>query len=109
MPGGPSVSCRFALIVSEPRSDRSYDGGSRVCLIPFVPSLKGRSAMLIRKWVLPISTSALFSILAGPAFADCSALPNWQALKAALTTVVAAGNNGGLGFNMWGTLVADDG
>ena len=65
--------------------------------------------MCIQKWVLSISTSALFSILAGPALADCSALPSWQALKTALTSVVAAGGNGGLGFNMWGTLVADDG
>jgi hypothetical protein len=65
--------------------------------------------MCIQKWVLSISTSALFSILAGPALADCTALPNWQALKTALTNVVAAGGNGGLGFNMWGTLVADDG
>src|SRR5215467_14912190 len=65
--------------------------------------------MSIQKWVLPISTSALFSILAGPALADCSALPNWQSLKTALTNVVAAGGNGGLGFNMWGTLVATDG
>ena len=65
--------------------------------------------MCIQKWVLSISTSALFSILAGPALADCTALPSWQALKTALTNVVAAGGNGGLGFNMWGTLVADDG
>ena len=65
--------------------------------------------MCIQKWVLSISTSALFSILAGPALADCSALPSWQALKTALTSVVAAGGNGGLEFNMWGTLVADDG
>jgi hypothetical protein len=65
--------------------------------------------MLIKKWVLPISTTALFSIFAGPALADCSSLPSWQALKAALAGVVSHGGNGGLGFNMWGTLVADDG
>lgn len=65
--------------------------------------------MLIKKWVLPISTTALFSIFAGPALADCSALPSWQALKLALAAVVSKGGNGGLGFNMWGTLVADDG
>ncbi|MFL6824842.1 MAG: hypothetical protein ACJ8E2_00095 [Bradyrhizobium sp.] len=65
--------------------------------------------MSIQKWVLSISTSALFSILAGPALADCSALPSWQDLKTALANVVAAGGNGGLGFNMWGTLVATDG
>jgi hypothetical protein len=65
--------------------------------------------MLIQKWVRAISVSAPLAILAGPALADCSALPNWQALKTALATVVTAGGNGGLGFNMWGTLVADDG
>src|SRR5215469_5590380 len=65
--------------------------------------------MLIKKWVLPISTTALFSIFAGPALADCSSLPSWQALKAALAGVVSHGGNGGLGFHMWGTLVADDG
>jgi len=65
--------------------------------------------MSIRKWVHSISTSALFSILAGPALADCSGLPSWQDLKTALTAVVAAGGNGGLGFNMWGSLVDTDG
>ena len=65
--------------------------------------------MLIQKWVRAISTGALFSILAGPALADCTALPSWQALKTAITSVVAAGGNGGLGSDMWGTLVADDG
>jgi len=60
--------------------------------------------MSIQKWVLSISTSALFSIVAGPALADCSALPSWQDLKTALANVAAAGGNGGLGFNMWGTL-----
>jgi hypothetical protein len=65
--------------------------------------------MSIQKGVLSIWTSVLFSILAGPALADCSALPGWQGLKTALTNVVALGGNGGLGFNMWGTLVASDG
>jgi hypothetical protein len=80
----------------------------------FVQSLlshqvRGRRVMSIQKWVLSISTSVLFSIVAGPALADCSALPSWQDLKTALTNVVAAGGNGGLGFNMWGTLVSTDG
>jgi hypothetical protein len=65
--------------------------------------------MLIQKWVRAISVSAPLAILAGPAFADCSALPTWQALKTALAGAVSSGGNGGLGFNMWGTLVADDG
>lgn len=40
----------------------------------------------------------------------CKALPGYDALRAALRTAVASGaNNGGLGFNMWATLVAKDG
>jgi hypothetical protein len=75
--------------------------------------------MTINKWVLSVCAGALVSIVVGPAFADagpafvnngpCSGLPNWQALKTALVNVVAAAGNGGLGFNMWGTLVANDG
>jgi Haem-degrading len=65
--------------------------------------------MTVQKWLLYVSTSAFVSILASPAFAACSALPSWKSLQTALTTVVGTGGNGGLGFNMWGTLVADDG
>jgi hypothetical protein len=65
--------------------------------------------MTIQKWLLYIFTSAFVSILASPSFADCSALPSWKSLQTALASVVATGGNGGLGFNMWGTLVADDG
>ena len=65
--------------------------------------------MSIKKWALSILTSVLCSALAGPASADCSALPNWQDLKIALTNVVSAGGSGGLGLNMWGSLVAADG
>jgi len=65
--------------------------------------------MTVQKWLLYVSTSAFVSILASPAFADCSAVPGWKSLQTALEDVVAAGGNGGLGFNMWGTLVADDG
>ena len=51
----------------------------------------------------------------GPALADgsggCQSLPGWAALKQALTNSITAssGLNGGLGFNMWGTIVAADG
>jgi len=49
--------------------------------------------------------------LAGPALADCSGLPNGAALRAALITAItpATGANGGLGFNEWATIVANDG
>ena len=50
---------------------------------------------------------------AGSAVADgnsaCSGLPSQAALQTALDAAVSAGGNGGLGFNMWGTLVAKDG
>ena len=76
--------------------------------------------MTIQKWALSICTGALVAILAGPAFAQqpfaqpssaCSGLPSWQQLRTALVKAVAFGpaGNGGLGFNMWGTLVATDG
>ena len=51
----------------------------------------------------------------GPALAAqsplCAALPGWASLKTALTNSItpSTGANGGLGFNMWGTIVAADG
>jgi Haem-degrading len=50
---------------------------------------------------------------AGPAIADdsssCSGMPSQTALRTALQAAVANTGNGGLGFNMWATLVANDG
>src|SRR6202049_1242802 len=43
-----------------------------------------------------------------PTAADCSLLPTYTALKAALTAVQQL-KNSGLGFNMWGTIVNRDG
>jgi uncharacterized protein GlcG (DUF336 family) len=43
-----------------------------------------------------------------PTAADCSLLPTYTALKAALTAVQQQ-KNSGLGFNMWGTIVNRDG
>jgi uncharacterized protein GlcG (DUF336 family) len=45
---------------------------------------------------------------------QCSTLPGWSTLKNALASSITAsgkngGANGGLGFNMWATLVANDG
>jgi hypothetical protein len=68
-----------------------------------------------RRSVLLSSISIFVSLFAGPALAGvsppqvCSALPSWSALQGALQTAVANANNGGLGFNMWGTIVANDG
>lgn len=35
--GGLSVSRRYPFVISEPRGDRGYDGGSRVCFNPIHP------------------------------------------------------------------------
>ena len=67
------------------------------------------------KLILSVCVGAVVSIASGPASAQlfgnnqCSGLPSWGALKGALNSVVSAGGNGGLGFNMWGTVVANDG
>ena len=54
----------------------------------------------------------MLGCLTGPALADpsalCKSLPGWTALKNALTNSILPAN-GGLGFNMWGTIVAADG
>jgi Haem-degrading len=72
--------------------------------------------MNMQRWGLYGSISLGIFLLASPAFADgfpvpnpCSALPSQGALQNALDGAVGAGGNGGLGFNMWGTLVANDG
>jgi len=67
------------------------------------------NAMSVTKLLVCLSTGMLLSTVADSALADCSDLRSWEDLKRALTDVVAAGGNGGLGFNMWGTLVATDG
>src|SRR5271157_1270350 len=54
----------------------------------------------------------MLGCLTGPALADqsslCKSLPGWAALKSALTASITSAN-GGLGNNMWGTIVAADG
>ena len=59
--------------------------------------------MNVQQRILSCSISALVIVVAGPAFADCSALPNFSQLRSALISAItpAAGANGGLGFNMW--------
>jgi hypothetical protein len=42
-------------------------------------------------------------------FYSCAGLPGQPALQAALESSVGVTGNGGLGFNMWATLVANDG
>src|SRR5271163_3592908 len=69
--------------------------------------------MNLQRWVISGSVGLGISLLTCPAFAQeyiaqCQVLPNQGALRAALQTAVAA-SNGGLGNNMWATLVANDG
>ena len=65
----------------------------------------------LRNRVFSASLTLAACAFAGPALADCSSLPNQAALKAALTASItpAGGANGGLGFNSWATIVANDG
>jgi uncharacterized protein GlcG (DUF336 family) len=72
--------------------------------------------MNMQRWCLSGLISLGILALAGPAFADdfpgpnpCSALPSQAMLQNALDGAVALSSNGGLGFNMWATLVANDG
>jgi len=56
------------------------------------------------------SFCAMVGLFAGPALADCSALPGQAALKTALVNATFnLGANGGFGFNMWGTIVDNSG
>jgi uncharacterized protein GlcG (DUF336 family) len=67
--------------------------------------------MKIRRCLISGSVGLGISLLTCPAFAQqyfCNPLPSQAALTAALQTAVAA-SNGGLGNNMWATLVASDG
>lgn len=49
------------------------------------------------------------SSVSGSLLAQCENLPNFDALSGVLANVVAAGNNGGLGNNMWATIVDSSG
>lgn len=68
--------------------------------------------MKILRSMIPASIGLGLTVMAAPAFAGgsslCSNLPSWSQLKTALVKAVSAAN-GGLGFNMWGVLVATDG
>lgn len=69
--------------------------------------------MKIGHWVISGAIGLGVSWLAGPSMADgsyssCSGLPSQSQLQMALDEAVNQ-NNGGLGNNMWGTLVANDG
>lgn len=56
--------------------------------------------------LVALGSSSIFA--QAPAPSDCSSLPSYSALKTALTTAQQQ-KNGGLGFNMWATIVNRDG
>ena len=67
--------------------------------------------MNVHRWLISGAISLGICMAATPAFADdgtCSGLPSQSALQGALSAAVGPGN-GGLGFNMWGSIVANDG
>jgi Haem-degrading len=69
--------------------------------------------MKIQHWVVLGATSLGVSLAPGLAVADgnsiCSSLPSQATLESALDAAVGVTGNGGLGFDMWGTIVANDG
>jgi Haem-degrading len=72
-------------------------------------------AMHTQKLFVSGCFGVMLGCFTGPALAAqsplCATLPTWGQLKTALTNSVtpSTGANGGLGFNMWGTIVAADG
>lgn len=74
--------------------------------------------MNIREKLLPLAAATGLAVCAFglPAVAGqddkgrtCAGLPGWGQLRTALSSAVGASGNGGLGFNMWATIVANDG
>lgn len=69
--------------------------------------------MKIQHWVVSGAIGLGVSLTAGSAVADgnsiCSGLPSQATLESALDGAVGVTGNGGLGFNMWATIVANDG
>jgi uncharacterized protein GlcG (DUF336 family) len=69
--------------------------------------------MKIQHWIVAGVMGLGVWSSADPATADdfspCSGIPSQTALRTALQAAVANTGNGGLGFNMWATLVANDG
>lgn len=70
--------------------------------------------MNLKSKLLAAVAGLVAAAAAVPAFADggggnCAGLPGWGQLRSQLSAAVNAGGNGGLGFNMWGAIVANDG
>jgi uncharacterized protein GlcG (DUF336 family) len=71
------------------------------------------STLTVKKRLSSVATAALMSVLPTLVFAQedrqCADLPSHGDLRSALRAVVGAGGSGGLGFNMWATIVNRDG
>jgi uncharacterized protein GlcG (DUF336 family) len=69
--------------------------------------------MKVQHWVVSSAIGLGVSLTAGSVVADgnsvCSGLPSQATLESALDGAVGVTGNGGLGFNMWATIVANDG
>jgi hypothetical protein len=68
-------------------------------------------AMHTKRLIVSGCFGIMLGCLTGPALGQsplCASLPGWAALKSQLTASIQPAN-GGLGFNMWGTIVAADG
>jgi hypothetical protein len=103
----------FVVRLVKRRDDSLWRGDGSVPQFSQRTIPSGRK-MHIHRWIVSASISLWISVLACPTFADgsysaCSGLPSQAALQTALDGAVGVSGNGGLGFNMWGTLVANDG
>ncbi len=69
--------------------------------------------MAPHRWPFAAIAGLVLSVISLPALADggrpCAGLPGWGALQSALAAAIGAPGNGGLGFNMWATMVGNDG
>jgi hypothetical protein len=88
------------------------DGRARQ--VSAIQPIKRERQMKLQRWGIAGSIGLAISLLAIPAFADgdvsaCSGLSSQAKLQSALDNAVGVSGNGGLGFNMWATLVANDG
>ena len=76
----------------------------------------------LRQQLVALQRPLLFAVIAGaffvgalsaqpgpPSRGSCFGLPGQTALQSALNSSVGVAGNGGLGFNMWATIVANDG
>lgn len=60
------------------------------------------------KLISNLAITGVLALAANSAFADCKSLPSYADLKTALQAAKGQ-ENGGFGFNMWGTIVDRDG